>query len=225
MSDKRQHEKEIQEEELEELLEGEEFDELLRYTVPGYVLSLVVGWFFDVQGMERSAVGQWIVRTLAGEGESIFEGLFALKKRLQQQAFSMAQAYGWGKAIGMVVPWIIDWGSRAAGIDVYGVEGFYIPFFYAMSDQLGANIAGFVYLRRRTGSTRETLSTYFTHPVMLSSLLVILLVPVGLLGARLLGFSPTTQVYTALETIAANLCWVPPLVGMLVERRAQRQNP
>jgi len=125
------------EEDLEELLEGEEFDELLR----------------------------WIVRTLAGEGESIFEGIFALKKRLQQQAFSMAQAYGWGKALGMVVPWIIDWGSRLAGIDVYGVEGFYIPFFYAMSDQLGANIAGFVYI------------------------------------------------------LAANLCWVPPLVGMLVERR------
>ncbi|GEM_PF-5486100 len=71
----------------EEILEVEEFDELLRYTLPGYLLSLVVGWFFDVQGWERSAVGQWIVRTLAGEGESIFEGFFALKKRLNNMLF------------------------------------------------------------------------------------------------------------------------------------------
>jgi hypothetical protein len=55
---------------------------------------------------------------------------------------------------------------------------------------------------------------------MLASLGVVLIVPAGLLGARLLGFSPTTQVYTAIETIAANLCWVPPLVGWLRERRA-----
>lgn len=54
---------------------------------------------------------------------------------------------------------------------------------------------------------------------MLASLLIILIVPVGLLSARILGFSPTTQVYTALETIAANLCWVPPLVGWLKERK------
>jgi hypothetical protein len=50
---------------------------------------------------------------------------------------------------------------------------------------------------------------------MLASLLVILIAPIGLLVARLYGFSPTTQIYTALETIAVNLCWVPPLVGWL----------
>jgi len=44
------------------------------------------------------------------------------------------------------------------------------------------------------------------------------IVPAGLLAARLLGFSPTTQTYTALETIAANLCWLPPLVGWLGKR-------
>jgi hypothetical protein len=58
-----------------------------------------------------------------------------------------------------LLPGFIDGVSRLAGIDVYGVEGFYI--------------------------------------------------------ARLMGFSPTTQVYTALETTVANLCWVPPLVGWL----------
>lgn len=53
---------------------------------------------------------------------------------------------------------------------------------------------------------------------MLASLLVILIVPAGLLAARIAGFSPATQTYTALETIAANLCRVPPLVGWLRER-------
>ncbi len=54
---------------------------------------------------------------------------------------------------------------------------------------------------------------------MVSSLAIVLLVPVGLFIARLLGFSPATQILTALETIVANLCWIPPLVGSLQERR------
>jgi len=53
---------------------------------------------------------------------------------------------------------------------------------------------------------------------MLASLFVITLVPLGLLGARILGFSPTTQTFTALKTIAANLCWIPPLVGWANEK-------
>jgi len=53
---------------------------------------------------------------------------------------------------------------------------------------------------------------------MLASLFVILAVPVGLFLARSLGFSPSTQVLTALETIISNLCWVPPAVGWLWER-------
>jgi hypothetical protein len=28
------------------------------------------------------------------------------------------------------LPWFIDLGSRLMGINVYGVEGFYIPYFY-----------------------------------------------------------------------------------------------
>jgi hypothetical protein len=55
---------------------------------------------------------------------------------------------------------------------------------------------------------------------MLASLGVIFLVPVGLFLARIVGFRPTTQLLTALETIAANLCWVPPLIGWLRERSA-----
>jgi hypothetical protein len=130
----------------------------------------------------------------------------------------MAEAYGWGKFFGIAFPWIIDLGSRLAGVDVYGVEGFYIPYFYALSDQIGANISGMLFLKRTEGSWKAGFSRYVRHPVMLASLFIIILVPLGLLGARILGFSPTTQTFTALETIAANLCWVPPLAGWLNEK-------
>jgi len=198
--------------------EGEEFSELIKYTLPGYVLGLLAGVFLDLQGYQRSSVGQWLVRTLAGEGESIFEGFFSIRQRIRKAESSMAEAYGWGKLFGITIPWIIDLGSRLAGVDVYGVEGFYIPYFYALSDQIGANISGMLFLRRKEGSWKAGIGRYIRHPVMLASLLVITLVPFGLLGARILGFSPTTQTFTALETIAANLCWVPPLVGWLNEK-------
>lgn len=208
----------------EELTEEsvEEFGELLRYTAAGYVGGLLLGAVLDSFGLSRSGVGQWLVRTLAGEGESILEGVFAIRRRLAGKVGSLAEAYGWGKLVGMGVPWIVDAGSRAVGIDVYGPQGFYIPFFYAMSDQVGAGIAGFIFLRRQTPTLGHAVRAWFRNPVMLAGLLVVLLVPLGLLVARLVGFSPSTQVLTALETIAANLCWVPPLVGWLSERRRGR---
>lgn len=197
---------------------GEEFSELIKYTLPGYVVGLLAGVFLDAQGYQRSPIGQWLVRTLAGEGESIFEGVFSVRQRLRKAEGSMAEAYGWGKLFGIAIPWIIDLGSRLAGVDVYGIEGFYIPYFYALSDQIGANISGMFFLRRAEGSWKAGFSRYVHHPVMLASLFVIIIVPIGLLGARVMGFSPTTQTYTALETIAANLCWIPPLVGWLNEK-------
>jgi hypothetical protein len=201
--------------------EGEEFGELLRFTIAGYVGGLLLGLGLDGAGLQRSAVGQWLVRTLAGEGESILEGGYALRQRLRGSRGSMAEAYGWGKLFGMAVPWIVDWGSRLAGVDMYGVPGFYIPFFYAMTDQIGGNVSGFLFLRRRTSGFGRALAAYVRHPVMVTGLGVVLAVPVGLLGARSLGFSPSTQVLTALETIVANLCWLPPTVGWLAERRAR----
>jgi hypothetical protein len=200
--------------------EPEEFGELLKYTAAGYAGGLLVGFMLDQLGFQRSAIGQWLVRTLSGEGESIFEGVYAIRARLAGRVGSMAEAYGWGKLLGMIFPWLVDAGSRLAGVDVYGWQGFYIPYLYAMSDQIGASAAGLLFLRRRESGWVSAVATYFRHPVMLASLGVVLIVPAGLLGARLLGFSPTTQVYTAIETIAANLCWVPPLVGWLRERRA-----
>jgi len=202
--------------------EEEEFGELLRYTVAGFAGGLIAGILLDFFGFRKSPVGQWLVRTLSGEGESILEGLYAFRRRIRREIGSLAEAYGWGKLFGMIAPWIIDWGSRILGIDVYGIESFYIPYFYAMSDQIGANVSGFLFIRRKAGPSSGAFLAYFREPVMLVSLAVIFVVPAGLLGARLLGFSPKTQILTALETIVANLCWLPPLVGWRAERsRAQ----
>jgi len=212
--------KEVPDDEEEER-EEEGFGELIKYTIPGFITALIAGSLFDHFGFQRSAVGQWIVRTLSGEGESLFEGIYSIRKRLGRAAGSMAEAYGWGKLLGMIAPWIIDWGSRLAGLDVYGVEGFYIPYFYALSDQMGANISGLIWLRKRENDWSAAFEKYFHHPVMLTSLVIILIAPIGLLVVRIFGFSPTTQKYTALETIAANLCWLPPVVGWL-SARAER---
>jgi len=197
----------------------EEFGELAKFTVAGFAGGLTLGLALDALGFQLHPVGQWLVRTLSGEGESIFEGFYALRQRFRRAGTTMAEAYGWGKLLGMIAPWIVDWSSRAVGIDVYGVQGFYIPYLYSMSDQIGANVSGFVFLHRETGSWTGASARYVRHPVLLASLTVVLIVPLGLLLARVAGFSPTTQTYTALEAIAANLCWVPPLVGALAERR------
>ena len=201
-----------------------EFGELLKFTIPGYLAGIALAAVLDRVGLQRSGLGQWLVRTLAGEGESLFEGAFAVRQRLRRASASMAEAYGWGKLAGMAVPWVIDWGSRALGLNVYGVEGFYIPYFYALSDQIGANAAGLLYLRRTEGSWARATGSYARNPVMLTSAAVVLAAPLGLLAARLLGFSPTTQIRTALETIAANLCWLPPVAGFLAERRRERRS-
>jgi len=201
--------------------EREEFGELIKFTFAGFAGGLGLGWLLDRLGFQQNPFGEWLVRVLAGEGESLLEGIFAIRKKIAGEVHSLAQAYGWGKLAGMTVPWWADLISRFAGVDVYGWEGFYIPYLYAMSDQIGANVAGFIYLYRHEGRLGSAFRRYWGNPVMLSSLFVILLVPFGLLSARLLGFSPTTNLLVALETIAANLCWLPPLVGVIVERRKQ----
>jgi hypothetical protein len=201
---------------------AEEFGELARYTAAGFLGGLALGLLLDHLGLTRSGLGQWAVRTLSGEGESLLEGIYALRRRLAGSVASLAEAYGWGKLAGMSVPWAVDAASRVGGVDVYAPQGFYIPFFYAMSDQIGASVSGFMFLRRRSPSATHALRSYLTHPVMVAGLAVVLVVPVGLALARVAGFSPSTQVLTALETMAANLCWVPPFVGWLRERRQSR---
>src|SRR3546814_20645382 len=54
---------------------------------------------------------------------------------------------------------------------------------------------------------------------MLTSLGIVLVAPLGLLTARAAGFSPETQILTAVETILANLCWLPPAMGRWLARR------
>jgi hypothetical protein len=202
----------------------EGFDELLKYTLTGYAGGVVVGAFLDSIGLQRSGVGQWAVRSLAGEGESLLEGVFALRRRLSGRALGMAEAYSWGKVLGMAVPWVVDGVSRVLGVDVYGVPGFYIPFFYGMSDQIGANVSGLLFLRGNARSWHAGFAAYFRHPVMLAGLGLIVLVPAGLLAARLFGFSPSTQLLTALEAILANLCWIPPLIGWRFDRLRRAKN-
>ncbi len=208
----------------EEIFEVEEFRELLTYTFTGFIGGLLFGVLFDSIGWKRSGLAQWFVRTLSGESESLFEGFFAMKQRLQKKRTSMAEIYGWGKFIGITIPWWIDLISRLSGVEVYGVSGFYIPYFYAMTDQIGANIAGGIYLYRKTRSIKEAFKLYIQNALMLSSLIIIFLVPIGLFLARILGFTPDTQVKTALETIVSNLCWIPPLIAFYVEKRKEQKH-
>ncbi len=197
--------------------EREGFRELLLFTLGGYALSLVSAYILDTFNLQRNPIGEWIVRTFAGEGESIFEGIFAIKNRLLGGAESLAEAYGWGKFLGIALPWLVDWGSRLAGVNMYSWESFYVPYLYAMGDQIGATLSMLLFFSRREGGILPGLVRYLQNPVSVASLLIILIVPVGLLTVRLLGFSPTTQIFVSLETIAANLCWVPPLVGAILE--------
>lgn len=204
--------------------EREEFKEMIGYTLSGYGIGLALGAVLDFLGMPLNAVGNWLVRTFSGEGESIFEGIFAIKKKIQGKAMSLAQAYGWGKFFGMTLPWIIDFTSRLLGVDMLGVQAFYIPYFYALSDQMGASVSGFMYFSKKEGNAYKGFKAYIKNPVMIAGLVILAIVPAGLLGARLLGFKPDTQIYSAIETIAANLCWIPPLIGIILIKKEKPED-
>ncbi len=198
------------------------FRELIRYTVPGYAVGLLSGLFLDLAGLSTNPYGQWLVRSISGESESIFEGLYAFRKRISRSGGSLSEAYGWGKLIGMAFPWFIDALSRFAGVEVNGVEGFYVPYFYALSDQIGANVSGIIYLKRVNRGFGKTVRAYFSNPVMTTSLAIVTMVPLALFLGRIAGFRPSTQTLTAAETILANLCWVPPLAGWMSEKKSLR---
>lgn len=65
----------------EETEEEGGFKELIRYTIPGYVLGLLLGVVLDGFGLQMNPIGRWLVRTFAGESENFFEGIFALCQR------------------------------------------------------------------------------------------------------------------------------------------------
>ena len=93
-----------------------------------------------------------------------------------------------------------------------------------MSDQMGANVSGFLYLRRKEGDFGAAAARYLRNPIMLASLAIVFVSLIGLFVVRALGFSPRTQIMTAVETIAGNLCWLPPLIGWWMSRRRDQED-
>lgn len=87
-----------------------------------------------------------------------------------------------------------------------------------MSGQIGANLAGLRHLTNEAGCLTGGLSRSLRYPVMVTSLAVVLALSVVLFALRASGLAPTTQVKAALETVVANLCWLPPVVGSLLGR-------
>ena len=71
--------------------EGEDFSELIKYTIPGQSWGCLQGFFWISKDIQQSPVRQWFVRTLAGEGESIFEGIFSIRQRLRKTEVSMVK--------------------------------------------------------------------------------------------------------------------------------------
>ena len=66
-----------------------------------------------------------------------------------------------------------------------------------MSDQVGGNVSGLLYLRRHSQIWNDAILSYLTHPVMLSGVAVIFIILIGLAVARVLDLSPSTQIFTA----------------------------
>ena len=71
--------------------EGEDFSELISIQFPGTSLGLLAGFFLDFQGYQWGPVGQWFVRTLAGEGESILKE-FSIRQRLLKAEGNMVKS-------------------------------------------------------------------------------------------------------------------------------------
>ncbi len=213
------------------------YKELSRFTFVGFLGGLGLGAVLDALGFSTSALGEWAVRTLSGEGEDLAEGAWVLRSRLQRDRAAeaeaaedeeepsgseAAEAYGTGKVLGMAFPWAVDAISRFAGVDVRAPEGSYVAYFYSLADQIGANLSGLRHHLRRAGGLRAGLSSYFHDPVMVASLTVITLPLAILYLVRSAGWRPDLLVLAALEGILLNLCWVPPLVAWFWDRRLQR---
>ncbi len=213
------------------------YKELSLFTFVGFAGGLALGALLDALGYSASAIGEWAVRTLSGEGEDLAEGLWVVRSRLRRRDRAesdedetedeleeeglvwfeeeAAEAYGIGKAAGMVFPWAVDGISRLAGVDVRAPEGSYVAYFYSLADQLFANLNGLRYHIRRAGSVRSGVKNYFRDPVMMASLTVITLPFAALFFIRSAGWRPDLLVLAAMEAILLNLCWVPPLTAWL----------
>ena len=110
------------------------YKELSLFTFVGFAGGLGLGAVLDALGFSASAAGEWLVRTISGEGEDISEGLWVLRSRMRRKKAEAqerageeeqaeeeleeeglvwfeeeaAEAYGAGKVAGMVFPWAVD---------------------------------------------------------------------------------------------------------------------
>jgi len=212
------------------------YKELSLFTFAGFLGGLGLGAVLDALGFSTSAIGEWAVRTLSGEGEDLAEGAWVMKRRLRHgqateaeaaedaepSGSEAAEAYGTGKVLGMAFPWAVDAVSRFAGVDVRAPEGSYVAYFYSLADQIGANLSGLRHHLRQAGGLRAGLVSYFHDPVMVASLTVITLPLAILYLVRSAGWRPDLLVLAAVEGMLLNLCWVPPLVAWFWDRRLQR---
>lgn len=222
------------------------YKELSLFTFVGFASGLGLGAVLDTLGFSVSAIGEWAVRVLSGEGEDLAEGAWVLRSKLRRRANrreeaseekgealeeeglvwfeeEAAEAYGTGKVVGMAFPWAVDALSRLAGVDVRAPEGSYVAYFYSLADQLFANVNGLRYHIRRAGSVWGGMKNYSRDPVMVASFTIITL-PFGVLFlVRMAGWRPDLLVLAAVEAMLLNLCWVPPLTAWFWDRQLQRE--
>jgi len=228
------------------------YKELSLFTLVGFAGGLGLGALLDALGFSASAIGEWAVRTLSGEGEDLGEGAWLLRRRLRRknaqargeareeeeekdplreegltwfeegEEGGAAEAYGAGKIVGMALPWAVDAVSRLAGVDVRAPEGSYVAYLYSLADQIFATISGFRFHARRAGSFLGGLKGYFRDPVMVSSLTVITVPFLLLYWIRAAGWRPHSLLLAAVEGVLLNLCWVPPVTAWFWDRRLQR---
>lgn len=220
------------------------YKELSLFTFVGFAGGLGLGALLDTLGFSTSAIGEWAVRTLSGEGEDLAEGAWVLRSRLRRRERAeseegkaedeleeeglvwfeeeAAEAYGTGKVAGMAFPWAVDAVSRLAGVDVRAPEGSYVAYFYSLADQLFATLNGLRYHVRRAGGFWGGVKGYFHDPVMVASFTVVTLPFVALFLVRSAGWRPDLLVLAAVEAILLNLCWVPPLTAWFWDRWLQR---
>lgn len=195
------------------------FEELLRFTLVGFIGGLTAGSLLDFFQYPVSPLGQWLVRALAGQGAGLVMIRGAVIRERRRGAFAMARTYGHRRLAILTLPWIIDAASRRWGGDTNGLAGFYIPYFYALTAQMDANLRGWVRIRQSSGNRRAAWEAYIRDPGLLSGLLILVGALLVLLGLRSLGFQPLTYTRTAGETLLVNLCWLPALIAWLKARK------
>lgn len=61
------------------------YKEISLFTFVGFLGGLGLGALLDALGFSTSAIGEWLVRTISGEGEDLSEGAWVLRSRLRRR--------------------------------------------------------------------------------------------------------------------------------------------